>query len=156
MRIMGLDFGSKTVGVAISDELIQITLQNKTCSNPIDMLFPVFASDSGFHHSPVGRNSSKPLVPHLILKDISAREDTEALYEVVADETELDAVAAVFENILGDVVIFSLETFSFSFFFNQFFLHILNSTRRVSPHEAYGAGSSRCMSRQTSDCGRNL
>jgi Protein of unknown function (DUF1292). len=45
----------------------------------------------------------------LILKDISAREDTEALYEVVADETELDAVAAVFENILGDVELAGME-----------------------------------------------
>lgn len=39
----------------------------------------------------------------LILKDISAPEDTEAIYEIVEDETELDAVAAVFENILEDI-----------------------------------------------------
>lgn len=45
----------------------------------------------------------------LILKDVSAKEDTEALYEVVADETELDAVAAVFENILGDVELAGME-----------------------------------------------
>lgn len=41
----------------------------------------------------------------LILKDISAPEDTEALYEIVEDETELDAVAAVFENILEDIAL---------------------------------------------------
>lgn len=39
----------------------------------------------------------------LILKDISAPEDTEAIYEIVEDETELDAVASVFENILEDI-----------------------------------------------------
>lgn len=39
----------------------------------------------------------------LILKDISAPEDTEALYEIVEDETEMDAVASVFENILEDI-----------------------------------------------------
>ena len=39
----------------------------------------------------------------LILKD------TEALYEIVEDETELDAVAAVFENILDDVEITGMD-----------------------------------------------
>lgn len=39
----------------------------------------------------------------LILKDVSAAEDTEAVYEIVEDDTELDAVAAVFENILEDI-----------------------------------------------------
>ena len=36
----------------------------------------------------------------LILKDVSASEEEEAVYEIVEDETELDAVAAVFENML--------------------------------------------------------
>ncbi len=45
----------------------------------------------------------------LILKDVSAPEDTEALYEIVEDETELDAVAAVFENILDDVEITGMD-----------------------------------------------
>ena len=39
----------------------------------------------------------------LILKDVSAVEDTEAVYEIVEDDTELDAVAAVFANILEDI-----------------------------------------------------
>lgn len=39
----------------------------------------------------------------LILKDVSAPEENEAVYEIVEDETELDAVAAIFENILEDI-----------------------------------------------------
>ncbi len=39
----------------------------------------------------------------LILRDSSAMEDEEAVYEIVSDDDELDAVAAVFENILEDV-----------------------------------------------------
>ena len=31
------------------------------------------------------------------------------MYEIVEDETELDAVAAVFENILGDVDLTGME-----------------------------------------------
>ena len=39
----------------------------------------------------------------LILKDTSAAEDTESLYEIVEDETELSAVLKVFEELLEDV-----------------------------------------------------
>ena len=39
----------------------------------------------------------------LILKDISAPEDTEALYEIVEDDDELDAVASIFSDMLEDV-----------------------------------------------------
>jgi hypothetical protein len=39
----------------------------------------------------------------LILRDMSAPEDEEAVYEIVTDDEELDAVAAVFENILEDI-----------------------------------------------------
>lgn len=39
----------------------------------------------------------------LILKDVSAPEEAEAVYEIVEEETELNAVAAVFENILDDI-----------------------------------------------------
>lgn len=39
----------------------------------------------------------------LILKDLSGDEETDSLYEIVSDETELKAVAEVFENILEDV-----------------------------------------------------
>lgn len=39
----------------------------------------------------------------MILRDMSAPEEEEALYETVADEEELEAVAAVFENMLEDI-----------------------------------------------------
>ena len=39
----------------------------------------------------------------LILKDISDIEDTESLYEIVSDETELKALADIFENLMEDV-----------------------------------------------------
>lgn len=39
----------------------------------------------------------------MILKDISAEGDTEAVYVPVEDETEMDAVAGVFAESLGDI-----------------------------------------------------
>ncbi|MCD7725108.1 MAG: DUF1292 domain-containing protein [Clostridiales bacterium] len=39
----------------------------------------------------------------LILRDVSAPEEEEAIYEIVTDDEELDAVAAVFENMLEDI-----------------------------------------------------
>ena len=39
----------------------------------------------------------------LILKDTSAAEDTESLYEIVEDDVELSAVLKVFEELLEDV-----------------------------------------------------
>lgn len=39
----------------------------------------------------------------LILKDLSTEEDAEALYEIVSEDDELQAVAAVFENLLDDI-----------------------------------------------------
>lgn len=39
----------------------------------------------------------------LILKDTSAAEDTESLYEIVEDEVELSGVLKVFEELLEDV-----------------------------------------------------
>ena len=39
----------------------------------------------------------------LILKEISGEKDAESVYEIVEDDTELSAVAAVFENLLEDV-----------------------------------------------------
>ncbi len=39
----------------------------------------------------------------LILKDLSKDEDTESVYAIVSDETELNAVASVFEDLLDDV-----------------------------------------------------
>ena len=39
----------------------------------------------------------------LILRDMSAPEEEEAVYEIVADDEELNAVAAAFENMLEDI-----------------------------------------------------
>ena len=39
----------------------------------------------------------------LILRDMSAPEEEEAVYEIVAEDEELNAVAAVFENMLEDI-----------------------------------------------------
>ena len=39
----------------------------------------------------------------LILRDTSSLEDDEAVYEIVTDDEELNAVAAVFQNILEDI-----------------------------------------------------
>lgn len=39
----------------------------------------------------------------VIFKDLSADEEKESLYEIVEDERELEAVLAVFEQLLEDV-----------------------------------------------------
>ncbi len=39
----------------------------------------------------------------LILRDTSAPDESEAVYEIVEDDEELNAVAAVFENMLDDI-----------------------------------------------------
>ena len=39
----------------------------------------------------------------LILKDTSAPEDTDSIYELVEDEVELQAVLKVFEELLEDI-----------------------------------------------------
>lgn len=39
----------------------------------------------------------------LILKDLSEESDAEAVYEIVTEDAELEAVATVFENLLEDV-----------------------------------------------------
>lgn len=39
----------------------------------------------------------------LILKDLSADGDSEALFEIVSEDQELEAVMAVFEQLLEDV-----------------------------------------------------
>ena len=39
----------------------------------------------------------------LILKDTSAAEDIESLYEIVEDDVELSAILKVFEELLEDV-----------------------------------------------------
>ena len=39
----------------------------------------------------------------LIMRDTSKAEEEESVYEIVTDDEELNAVAAVFENMLDDV-----------------------------------------------------
>lgn len=39
----------------------------------------------------------------LILKEISRQDFKESIYEIVDDDTEMSAVAAVFENLLEDI-----------------------------------------------------
>jgi len=45
----------------------------------------------------------------LILKDVSADTDADAIYEIVSDDKELSAVAVVFEDMLEDVDFVSEE-----------------------------------------------
>lgn len=40
-----------------------------------------------------------------ILKDMSSPEDTDALYEMVEDEEELDSVSKIFEEMLEDITL---------------------------------------------------
>lgn len=39
----------------------------------------------------------------LILKDISGPDDEEAVYDIVSEDKELNAIAQIFENLLDDV-----------------------------------------------------
>lgn len=39
----------------------------------------------------------------LIMKDISGKDDEEAVYDIVSDDKELNAIAEIFENLLEDV-----------------------------------------------------
>ena len=41
----------------------------------------------------------------LILKDTSAEEETESVYEIVEDDSELSAVSVIFEELLEDIAI---------------------------------------------------
>lgn len=43
----------------------------------------------------------------LILKDLSKPEEKDGLYEIVSEDQELDAVAAVFEKLMDDVTFVS-------------------------------------------------
>ena len=38
-----------------------------------------------------------------IVKDLSAEEDKEALYEIVEDEDEFEGVAKIFDELVGDL-----------------------------------------------------
>lgn len=39
----------------------------------------------------------------LILKDTADESSTESVYEIVSDDTELKAIAKVFEEVIGDI-----------------------------------------------------
>ncbi len=39
----------------------------------------------------------------LILKDISKQDDEEAVYDIVSEDKELNAIAEIFENLLDDI-----------------------------------------------------
>ena len=39
----------------------------------------------------------------LVLEDLSRPEDTESIYTIVSDETKLEALAGIFEDLLEDV-----------------------------------------------------
>ena len=39
----------------------------------------------------------------LILKDISGKDEEEAVYDIVSEDKELNAIAEIFENLLDDV-----------------------------------------------------
>ena len=51
----------------------------------------------------LGTDSEEDEAECLILKDTSAAEDTESVYEIVEDEAELLGVLKVFEELLEDV-----------------------------------------------------
>ncbi len=51
----------------------------------------------------VTEDGDLPEAQALILKDLSGEQSAEALYEIVEDENELRAVAALFEELLEDV-----------------------------------------------------
>lgn len=38
-----------------------------------------------------------------VLKDVSSKEDAEAIFEIVDDENELQAIGQVFQNLLDDI-----------------------------------------------------
>lgn len=50
-------------------------------------------------------NSEEDDAECLILKDTSAEEDKESVYEIVEDATELGAVLKIFEELLEDIEI---------------------------------------------------
>ena len=140
MRVMGLDYGSKTVGVAISDplgitaqgiETIHRKAENKLRQTlaRIEELVKEYEVDKLVLGFPKHMNNTKDEVEFfvleqtkvngnsyilvtdseedeaecLILKDTSAAEDVESLYEVVEDENELMGVLKVFEELLEDI-----------------------------------------------------
>lgn len=56
----------------------------------------------GFNYMLVTESESEDAEAY-VLKDVSKTSDTEGVYEIVSDETELQAVGQVFQSLLEDV-----------------------------------------------------
>lgn len=57
----------------------------------------------GYQYLLVTEDDTQEEADAYIMKDLSAPEDTEAVYEFVEDERELEAVFKIFEEILDDI-----------------------------------------------------
>lgn len=71
------------------EEAIQLFVLEKTTLGGVDYLLVTDKEDGD--------------AQALILKDVTQDEGEDSTYEVVSDDKELDAVAAVFENLLDDI-----------------------------------------------------
>ncbi len=71
------------------EEAIQLFVLEKTTLGGVDYLLVTDKEDGD--------------AQALILKDVTQDEGEDSTYEVVSDDRELDAVAAVFENLLDDI-----------------------------------------------------
>lgn len=71
------------------EEAIQLFVLEKTTLGGVDYLLVTDREDGD--------------AQALILKDVTQEEGDDSTYVVVSDDKELDAVAAVFENLLDDI-----------------------------------------------------
>lgn len=71
------------------EEAIQLFVLEKTTLGGVDYLLVTDREDGD--------------AQALILKDVTQEEGDDSTYAVVSDDKELDAVAAVFENLLDDI-----------------------------------------------------
>ena len=71
------------------EEAIQLFVLEKTTLGGVDYLLVADQEDGD--------------AQALILKDVTKEEGNDSTYEVVSDDKELDAVAAVFEHLLDDI-----------------------------------------------------
>lgn len=60
---------------------------------------------SGVNYLLVTENSDDEDGEAYILKDVSEETDAEAIYEMVEDENELNAVSRIFEELLDDITL---------------------------------------------------
>lgn len=79
----------KIVFTGVEGDAIEFYVLEKTTLGGIDyMLVTESESDDGDAY---------------VLKDLSKTQDTEGVYEIVDDETELEAVGQVFRSLLEDI-----------------------------------------------------